>query len=77
MKINELINNKEFSFNPHFKIYRYEPPDVSSEEEGECILIYDSFEDKDLDPYYGAQDISAINQANDGTVEIEYMECWL
>lgn len=73
MKIHELINNPEFSFNVEFTIYKYVPPE-KNDEEGECILKYDSKtfkEDVPVNILY--EDISAINQANDGTVEIEYL----
>lgn len=74
MFIKEMINNTEFSFNPHFRIYEYVPPETESDEEGECILKYDSFMSMDYPEYLDYKDISAVNQANDGAVEIEYME---
>ena len=72
MKIYELIDNGEFLFNVKFRIYRYESPEICSEEEGESYLEYDSESDMDFNMKLYKQDISAINQAEDGTIEIEY-----
>lgn len=74
MKIHELIDSKEFSFNVKFKIYRYAPPEFGSEGEGEVYLEYNSETDNDCDYWVMQEDISAINQAEDGTVEIEYVQ---
>ena len=70
MKISQLINNPEFSFNVKYKICRYEP---SNGEEGEVVLIFDSEKDSDISFDLCSKNISAINQAEDGTVEIEYI----
>ena len=73
MKICELIDNREFSFNVKFKVYEYVPPEIGYEGEGDLCLKYDSETDMDSDYYVMQEDISAINQADDGTVEIEYI----
>ena len=72
MKIKELIDNREFSFNVPFRIYEYIPPD--SEDEGEVDLKYDSETDMELDYELYDKWISAINHGDDGAVEIEYLE---
>ena len=78
MKICELIDNREFSFNAKFKVYEYVPPKIGSEGEGDLYLKYDSETDMDSNYYVMQEDISAINQADDGTIEIEYIEnMWL
>lgn len=71
MKIHELVNNQEFEFNPHFRIYRYIP--TVSYEEGEAVLEYDSYSDKDIPLNLLNEDITAINQAINGCVEIEHL----
>ena len=73
MKIGELIDNGEFSFNASFKIYKYEPPEIGFEE-GETTLVFDSDNDFDIDYKLLCQDITAINQGTDGAIEIEYVE---
>lgn len=72
MKIKELVYNDEFEFNPHFRIYKY-IPDYSSSEEGEVILKYDSYDDGGIPEELYEEDITAINQAINGTLEIEYV----
>ena len=70
MKINDLIYNSEFSFNVKYRIYQY----VQDEDpliEGELILMYDS--ETDMEPRNFEEDIIAINQSEDGYVEIEYI----
>ena len=74
MRIGDLISNMEFSFNASFRIYEYIPPEFDSNEEGECMLKYDSESDMDYDTFLDGQEISAINQDEDGTIAIEYME---
>ena len=73
MKIKELIDNKEFSFNVHFRIYQY-IPSRKSYEEGKSILKYDSyFDEGKIEPGLFEHDISAVNQSISGTVELEYL----
>ena len=73
MKVHELIDNNEFSFNVRFMICEYVPAKIGSNEEGHTILKFDSDIDKIIDPILLNQDITAINQIKDGTVEIEYI----
>ena len=74
MKIQELINNDEFSFNPRFRIYKYIPSDFESDNEGEYKLEFDSdYADDDIGWEIMTTDISAINQAEDGAMEIEHL----
>ena len=66
MKITDLINNKEFDFNVHYQIFHY---DFGTDKE---TLMFDSAWDSDIPWDVALQDITAVNQADDGTVEIEY-----
>lgn len=77
MEIQHLINNDEFSFNVKYRIYEYQCPDIGSEEEGDMILKYDSEKDMEFETDLYWQTITAINQAEDGTIEIEYVGEWL
>jgi hypothetical protein len=67
MKVSDLIDNREFSFNVDFRIVKYSPtpydPDYLN-------VLYSSLQDDDLE--YGLMDlnISAINQ-NDNVIDIE------
>lgn len=70
MKIRELINNN-FSFNVKYRIYEYQPLD---KEEGKSILKYDSEGDIEYSLELDDKDITAINQSEDGVLEIEYVE---
>lgn len=74
MEIQDLIANDTFSFNAHFKIFRYEPPDIGSDEEGESFLEYDSDSGDEIPPSIFYQYITAINQDEDGSVSIEYID---
>lgn len=68
MKIEDLINNDEFSFNVKFMIVKYSPtpydPDYVN-------ILYDSATSKELDYQLLDLNISAINQNDDGTVVLE------
>lgn len=75
MKICELLDNDEFSFNARYRIYKYESDDIDNE--GELTLMYDSETDMEYDWSIGAEYITAINQAEDGALEIEYTGSWL
>ena len=70
MKIWELVCNHTFDFNAHYKVYQYIP---RHNEEGECVLKYDSYSSFDVPRELWTKDITAINQATDGTVEIEFV----
>lgn len=76
MKIGELIDNGEFAFNTAFRICKYNPPEIGSNEEGESTLVFDSNKDSDIAYDIMCEDISAVNQGKDGALEIEYVECW-
>ena len=68
MKVEELLNNDEFSFNVNFRIVKYSPtpydPDYVN-------ILYDSETSKELDYQLMDLNISAINQNDDGTVVFE------
>lgn len=68
MKIEELLNNDEFSFNVKFMIAKYSPtpydPDYIN-------ILYDSETSKELDYQLMDMNISAVNQNDDGTVVFE------
>ena len=70
MRIKDLINNKEFCFNVHFRILEYmnmpDDPDAT-------LLIYDSESARLLPESVGERWISAINTGDDGVLEIEYV----
>lgn len=68
MKVEELLNNYEFSFNVRFRIVKYSPtpydPDYLN-------VLYSSEQHTPME--YGLMDmnISAINQNDNGVVDIE------
>lgn len=68
MKVEDLINNKEFSFNVKFIIAKYSPtpydPDYIN-------ILYDSETSKELDYQLLNMNICAMNQNDDGTVVLE------
>lgn len=70
MRIKDLINNAEFTFNVHFRILEYlmddEDPDAT-------LLIYDSESVRPFPESVGEHWISAINTGDDGVIEIEYV----
>lgn len=70
MRIGDLINNPEFSFNVPFRILEYigtpEDPDKT-------LLMYDSESTRPFPESLGERWISAINQGDDGVMEIEYI----
>lgn len=70
MRIGDLINNKEFSFNVRFRILEYvgtpEDPDAT-------LLMYDSESVRPLPESLLMRWISAINEGDDGVLEIEYI----
>ena len=72
MKIRDLIVNDSFDFNVHYKIYKYVQY-YDSIEEGDVILKYDSYSKFGPPSDICEQEIVAVNQADDGTVEIEYV----
>ena len=70
MRISELLDGNEFSFNARYRIYRYDS-DIENDE-GELTLMYDSEGDMEYDWSINSEEIIAINQAEDGALEIEY-----
>ena len=68
MKVEDLLNNDEFSFNVRFRIVKYSPtpydPDYVN-------VLYSSWQKEPLD--YDLMDmyISAINQNDNGVVDLE------
>lgn len=62
MKVRELIDNREFNFNPKFRLVWY---DYDNDKE---VTI--GTDEDDLRDYY-EDEITAVNQDDDGTVIIE------
>ena len=67
MRIMDLVNNQTFCFNVRYRILRYDGP------EDETTLVFNSEKECDIPWDVSLKDITAINQADDGTVEIEYI----
>ena len=68
MKVEDLLNNDEFSFNVKFRIVKYSPtpydPDYVN-------VLYDSEASTELDYQLMDMNICAINQNDDGTIVLE------
>lgn len=68
MKVEDLLNNNEFSFNVKFRIVKYSPtpydPDYVN-------VLYDSEAHLSLNYQLMDMNISAINQNDNGTVDLE------
>lgn len=68
MRIIDLVSNSEFNFNVPFRIVKYIP------EDDECITMYESEQyDNDVPVDLLLKWITAINEGDDGILEIEYM----
>ena len=67
MQIANLVMNKTFEFNVHYRIYKYLGED-------EMLLRFDSEKDNEIPWDVKFQTITAINMSDDGVVEIEYCE---
>ena len=68
MKVHELISNPEFSFNVRFQIQRYSPTEKDIDR---VIVLYDSEMKQAPKHDILMMNISAINQSDDGFIEIE------
>lgn len=69
MRISELVSNSEFNFNVPFRIVKYIP------EDDECITMYESEQYNNNIPINVFNKwITAINEGDDGVLEIEYIE---
>ena len=68
MQIKDLIDNKEFSFNVNFNIVKYAPtpydPDYVN-------VLYASSKDNEIPYELYDMHISAINQNDDGSINLE------
>lgn len=81
VRVGQLIDNPEFSFNVAFRICEY--VDMVTEEdeeyvEGETIVLYDNSKGtgnpmKDVPEDIKRRWISAINTGEDGVMEIEFV----
>ena len=73
MKIRDLIRNGEFSFNVDFRIYRYDvipfPDGTGFVEERDKVADNSNVPEWVLDKW-----ITAINQGDDGILEIEFVD---
>lgn len=83
IRVGQLIDNPEFSFNVPFRICEY--VDTTTEEAlkngdeltGETIVWYDDDEDeKDIPEDIKRRWISAINIGDDGVLEIEFVRLY-
>lgn len=69
MRIFDLIENLNFSFNAPFRIVKY------LGEGDETQIVYDSEKDTEKIPFeVMTSPITAINTGDDGVLEIEYIE---
>lgn len=70
MRIKELVNNAEFSFNVPFRILEY----VGDEDNPDkTVLMYDSESPEEMPDDVADRWISAVNEGDDGVMEIEYV----
>ena len=70
MKIKDLINNAEFTFNVPFRILEY----VWTEDDPDkTLLVYDSESPEEIPDDVNNRWISAINEGDDGVMEIEFV----
>lgn len=70
MRIEELVNNAEFTFNVPFRILEY----VGTEDDPDkTIKVFDSAESGDVPFDVMHRYISAVNEGDDGVIEIEYV----
>ena len=70
MKIKDLINNAEFTFNVPFRILEY----VGTEDDmDKTLLVYDSESQEEIPDDVNNRWISAINEGDDGVMEIEFV----
>ena len=78
MTIRELVCNGDFSFNVDYRIIEYRIDDDDDgnilEETEEIVVMWDSREHTGEPPYeLLKEDITAINQNDDGSLDIEYL----
>ena len=70
MRIKELVNNAEFSFNFPFRILKYAGDEDDMDK---TVLMYDSESPEEMPDDVADRWISAINEGDDGVMEIEYV----
>ena len=73
MRIRDLVNNMEFSFNVRFRILEYVGTD---DDPDKTIVVYDSESLKEIPDDVQNRWISAINTGDDGVMEIEFIKLY-
>lgn len=68
MKVYDLIQNQEFNFNAPFRVVVYAP---TQEDIDHVEVLYRSDEPRYCPPEVGNRFISAVNNAEDGIIDIE------
>lgn len=68
MRIGDLLCNPQFNFNVPFRVVRYLGTDDNTE------VMFDSEQGADFPFDLEAKWISAINEGDDGVLEIEYVD---